>query len=131
MTMFKSFVAAAALATLSIFEKEDVFGRVSGLASVMAKSLAGLSSHSKVGDIRQKGLMAGIEIVAERETKERFPPEMKIGQKIVRKARERGIILRPLGDVIVLMPPLCITLEELDTLAAITLEAIRQGTAGD
>jgi len=117
---------AAALATLSIFEKEDVFGRVSGLASVMAKSLAGLSSHSKVGDIRQKGLMVGIEIVADRETKERFPPEMKIGQKIVRKARERGIILRPLGDVVVLMPPLSSTEDEIRDLVDAAGWAIRE-----
>ncbi len=117
---------AAALATLSIFDKEDVFGRVSGLASVMAKSLERLAAHPGVGDIRQKGLMAGIEIVADRETKERFPSEMKIGQKIVRKARERGIILRPLGDVIVLMPPLSSTVKEIEDLVAAAGWAIRE-----
>jgi adenosylmethionine-8-amino-7-oxononanoate aminotransferase len=100
---------AAALGTLSIFEKEDVPARVSALSALMARALSRLASHPNVGDIRQAGLMAGIEIVADRKTKERFPPEAKIGQRIIRKAREKGIILRPLGDVIVLMPPLSST----------------------
>jgi adenosylmethionine-8-amino-7-oxononanoate transaminase len=115
---------AAALGTLSIFWREDVPARVSALSALMARSLAGLASHPNVGDIRQKGLMAGIEIVADRETKERFPPERKIGQRIVRKARERGIILRPLGDVIVLMPPLSSTEREIEDLVAVAGWAI-------
>ena len=60
--------------------------------------------------------MAGIEIVADRATRERFPPGEKIGQRVVRKVRERGVILRPLGDVIVLMPPLSSTEEEIRSL---------------
>jgi adenosylmethionine-8-amino-7-oxononanoate aminotransferase len=115
---------AAALGTLSIFWREDVPARVSALSALMARSLAGLASHPNVGDIRQKGLMAGIEIVADREIKERFPPERKIGQRVVRKARERGIILRPLGDVIVLMPPLSSTEREIEDLVAVAGWAI-------
>lgn len=104
---------AAALATLSIFEKEDVLGRVSLLTGRMSEELAKLKDSRWIGDIRQKGLMAGIEIVANRDTRESFPPERKAGQRIVRKIREKGIILRPLGDVIVLMPPLSSTEEEI------------------
>ena len=81
-----------------------------------AGALAELSEHRNVGEIRRKGLMAGIEIVADRTTRERFPPEKKIGQRVVRKVRERGVILRPLGDVIVLMPPLSSTEEEIRSL---------------
>ena len=122
---------AAALATLSIFRNEDVLGRVSGLSAIMAKSLDGLASHPNVGDIRQKGLMAGIEIVADRETGERFTPARKIGQRIVRKARERRVILRPLGDVVVLMPPLSSTEREIGDLVAAAGWAIREVIAAE
>ena len=104
---------AAALATLSIFEKEGVLKHVSLLSGRMAEELAKLTDRRCIGDIRQKGLMVGVEIVADRGTKEPFPPEKKLGQRVVRKAREREIILRPLGDVIVLMPPLSSTEDEI------------------
>lgn len=107
---------AAAIATLSIFGREDVLARVSRLGRTMERSLAELSGRRNVGEIRRKGLMAGIEIVADRTTRERFPPEEKVGQRVVRKVRERGVILRPLGDVIVLMPPLSSTEEEIRSL---------------
>lgn len=115
---------AAALATLSIFEREDVPARVAALSRVMAGSLASLASHPNVGDIRQKGLMAGIEIVCDCTTKERFPPERKAGQRIARRARDRGIILRPLGDVVVLMPPLSSTEREIEGLVEAAALAI-------
>lgn len=117
---------AAALATLSLFGKEDVLGWVSGLSAAMEKSLASLAAHPNVGDIRQKGLMAGIEIVADRPAKERFPSERKIGQRVARKARERGVIIRPLGDVIVLMPPLSSTEKEIEDLVSAAGWAIRE-----
>ena len=107
---------AAAIATLSIFGREDVLTRVSRLGRTMERALAELSGHRNVGEVRRKGLMAGIEIVADRTTRERFPPENKVGQRVVRKVRERGVILRPLGDVIVLMPPLSSTEEEIRSL---------------
>ena len=83
-----------------------------------------LALHPNVGDIRQKGLMAGIEIVADRETKERFPSKLRYGQRVIRKARDRGFILRPLGDVIVLMPPLSSTEGEIEALVDVTARAI-------
>ena len=115
---------AAALATLSIFGREDVPARVSALSAVMSRSLSRLATHPNVGDIRQKGLMAGIEIVADRGTKERFPPERKTGQRVIRKARAMGFILRPLGDVIVLMPPLSSTESEIEALVGVAAQAI-------
>ena len=107
---------AAAIATLSIFARENVLTRVSRLGRTMERALAELSGHRNVGEVRRKGLMAGIEIVADRTTRGRFPPENKVGQRVVRKVRERGVILRPLGDVIVLMPPLSSTEEEIRSL---------------
>jgi adenosylmethionine-8-amino-7-oxononanoate aminotransferase len=122
---------AAALATLSLFEREDVPGRVSALSKIMGRYLSRLAGHPNVGDIRQKGLMAGIEIVADRRTKGRFPPEQKTGQRIIRKARDRGIILRPLGDVIVLMPPLSSTESEIGMLVEAAAWAIGEVLNGD
>lgn len=104
---------AAALATLSIFETQGVLTHVASLSTTMAEELAKLESRRCIGDIRQKGLMVGIEIVADRKMKEPFPPEKKVGQRVVRKTREKDILLRPLGDVIVLMPPLSSTEEEI------------------
>jgi adenosylmethionine-8-amino-7-oxononanoate aminotransferase len=104
---------AAALATLAIFETQGVLSHVAFLSGIMAEELAELAGCRWIGDIRQRGLMVGIEIVADRKTKEPFPPEKKVGQRVVRRVREKGIILRPLGDVIVLMPPLSSTEEEI------------------
>jgi adenosylmethionine-8-amino-7-oxononanoate aminotransferase len=121
---------AAAIATLSIFEREKVLPRVSRLSETMARGLAELSGHPNVGEIRQKGLMAGIEIVADRGARERFPPGEKIGQRVVRKVRKRGVILRPLGDVIVLMPPLSSSESEIEFLvrsAAWAIDSVLSG----
>ena len=117
---------AAALATLSIFEREDVLGAVGRLSAVLEEELRPLAEHPRVGDIRQLGLMAGIEIVRDRASRESFPPGEKVGQRIVRKVRERGILLRPLGDVVVLMPPLSSTEEEIRDLVRSSAWAIRE-----
>jgi len=77
-----------------------------------------------VGDIRHFGLMVGIEIVRDKKSKNEYGPEKKIGQKICKQIHKYGIILRPLGNVIVLMPPLSISEEELTELVARTRQAI-------
>lgn len=104
---------AAGLATLGIFEREDVLGHVAKLSGIMADELVQLKGCCKIGDIRQRGLMVGIEIVEDQQAKRPFPPEKKIGQRVVRETRKMGIIIRPLGDVIVLMPPLSSTQDEI------------------
>jgi adenosylmethionine---8-amino-7-oxononanoate aminotransferase len=107
---------AAALATLGIFASQDVLGHVAVLSATLARELGPLADHPRVGDIRRKGLMTGIEIVADRGTKDGHPASWKVGQRVARKVREKGIIIRPLGDVIVLMPPLSSTEEEIERL---------------
>ena len=77
-----------------------------------------------VGDIRQKGFMVGIELVKDKATKEQYPWEEKMGIKVCQKAREYGVILRPLGNVIVLMPSLSISREELKQLVDAAYKAI-------
>jgi len=75
--------------------------------------------------------MAGIELVKDKTTQEPFDWKEKIGIKVCQKAREQGVILRPLGNVIVLMPPLAMTLPELKKLLAVTCWAIEQITGSD
>ena len=70
-----------------------------------------------VGNVRQRGLMAAVEIVEHVDTKESFPWHERWGAKICQRARAEGVLVRPLGDVIVIMPPLAISVEELDRIA--------------
>ena len=121
--------AAAGLASLDIFEKDRVIEGLDPKIELLARLLAGLADHPHVGDIRRRGLMVGIELVQDKTTREPFPVARRVGHQVILAARKLGAILRPLGDVIVLMPPLCITPEELETLARITHEAIDRGTA--
>ena len=78
-----------------------------------------------VGDIRNIGLTAGIELVKDRDTKEPFEAAERIGHKAVLNARERGVIIRPLGDVIVVMPPLVIDESTLETLMSAIYDSVK------
>jgi adenosylmethionine-8-amino-7-oxononanoate aminotransferase len=83
-----------------------------------------------VGDVRQWGLMVGIELVAERASRAPYPAAARIGQRVILAARERGVILRPLGNVIVLMPPLCVGADEVEELVRVTRDSISAVTEG-
>ena len=105
---------AAALASLDLFESEDVLARARERADLLATLLAErIADHPLVGEVRQQGLMAGIELVADRDTHAPLPPEREAGWRVCLVARDRGVFIRPLGDVIVLMPPLSIEEDEL------------------
>ncbi|MCX5892551.1 MAG: adenosylmethionine--8-amino-7-oxononanoate transaminase [Deltaproteobacteria bacterium] len=119
--------AAAGLANLDIFEQDRVIEGLAPKIELLTRLLGGMADQPHVGDIRQRGLMVGIELVQDKESREPFPVARRIGHRVILAARKLGAILRPLGDVIVLMPPLSITLEELETLARITQEAINRG----
>ena len=120
--------AAVALASLEIFEKEAVVESLVPKIEKLSRLLAEMQAHPHVGDIRQRGLMVGIELVKDRETREPFPVDRRTGHRVILEARKRGVILRPLGDVLVMMPPLCISGEELETLAGVAYESIGQET---
>jgi adenosylmethionine-8-amino-7-oxononanoate aminotransferase len=116
---------AAALASLDLFESEGVLARVGRTADLLRDLLAQrIAPLPVVGDIRQKGLMIGIELVADRETRRSFPVEQFRGVAVCRAARRHGVILRPLGDVIVWMPPLSLTESDAELLADATRKAI-------
>ena len=107
---------AAALANLELFKKEKTLQRLQPKIRFLRRELEKFKKLEHIGDIRQKGFMVGIELVKNKETKEPYPWEERIGIKVCQKAREYGVILRPLGNVIVLMPPLAISKEELKQL---------------
>jgi len=123
--------AAVGLANLEIFEKDRVIAGLAPKIELLAELLGQMADHPHVGDIRRRGLMVGIELVRDKGSREPYPVARRVGHQVILAARRLGAILRPLGDVIVLMPPLCIAPQELATLAQITYEAIDQGTAGD
>ena len=83
----------------------------------------------QVGDIRTCGLIAGIELVKNPETKEPYPSELRLGHRVTLEARKRGVIIRPLGDTLVLMPPLVITDGELHRLVDAVVESTKAAIA--
>jgi len=118
--------AAAAVASLALFRSERLIDQLQEKIAYLAARLADWVEHPHIGDIRQRGFMVGIELVRDKASKVPFPVKQRQGHRVILAARKLGAILRPLGDVIVLMPPLCISLTELQELLDITLAAINQ-----
>ncbi len=116
--------AAAAHATLDILEQGDLLQELPGKISHLTALLDSLRDVPSVGDIRQYGLAAGIELVADRDSKARFPSTARRGMQVCAAARRRGVFIRPLGDVIVLMPPLTTTDAEMAMLVRVIRESV-------
>lgn len=120
--------AAVAVASLELFRKNRVLEALQEKIFFLQNRLQTWQDHPHIGDIRQRGFMVGVELVQDKAAKEPYPPAERRGHQVILAARRLGAILRPLGDVIVLMPPLAITLDELDQLLTITWTAITQVT---
>jgi adenosylmethionine-8-amino-7-oxononanoate aminotransferase len=121
--------AAAALANLDLLEVPSGLAALPEKIDRLRHHLDRLRAFPIVGDIRQRGMLAGIELVHNRQTKERFPAALRMGHRVCRLARAQGVLLRPLGDVIVVMPPLAIDVSLLDRLGDVLyncLQAIGQ-----
>ncbi len=116
---------AVALENLRLIEEERLLEKVQTSAGILGDLLTPFRGLAHVGDVRQKGLMVGIELVSNKKTKKLYAPGEKIGQKVILEARRRGVIIRPLGDVIVLMPPLAIDEPILRELVSVTYDSIR------
>jgi adenosylmethionine-8-amino-7-oxononanoate aminotransferase len=119
---------AVAIANLELFEKQKTLEKAQSKIRLIKKRLEGFYKLKYVGDIRQYGIMVGIELVRDKTTKKSFEPKEKIGIRVIERARKKGAILRPLGPVIVLMPPLGMTELELNKLLDITYESIKEVT---
>ena len=119
---------AAASANIDLFAKEKTLQKLQPKVRLLAKALESLKKLEHVGEIRQKGFMVGIELVRSRALHEAYPIAEKIGIRVAQEARKRGAIIRPLGNVVVIMPPLSISPAELQKLASIVVESIRAVT---
>jgi adenosylmethionine-8-amino-7-oxononanoate aminotransferase len=118
--------AAAAVATLEVFEQEHTLANLQPKIARLQEHLARISVHPNVGDVRQLGFIAGIELVGDRVTREPFPWTERRGQRVCDYAISQGVWLRPLGNVVVIMPPLSISLEELDRICLAVEEGIQR-----
>jgi adenosylmethionine-8-amino-7-oxononanoate aminotransferase len=114
---------AAALANLEVFESEDTLLRLQPKIRLLGELLADVAKLPEVAEVRGRGFMVGVDLGE-------HDPALRLGHRVVLEARERGAIVRPLGDVIVLMPPLAISKADLRRLVEITAESIRAAVAG-
>ena len=120
---------AAALANLELFEQENIIERMRPKIAYLQNRLNDeFLALSHVSDVRQWGFMVGIELVEDGKSRQNYPPERRIGHKVVLEARKHGVLIRPLGDIIILMPPLTIADNELKILLDITHNCIRKIT---
>jgi len=119
---------AAALGNLEAFDNYETLENLPEKIEIFENELKEFASLDHVGDARNKGLMAGIELVKERDTKEPYPAGEKMGWKVCEKALEEGVLIRPLGNVVVLMPPLGIKNEDLKHLMKVTYRSIKEVT---
>ncbi len=115
---------AAAIASLKAMQKDRVLEKMRTKVHWFGNALQEFYKIPQVGDIRIIGLAAGIELVRDPTTREPFPPELRMGHRVALEARSRGAIIRPLGDVIVLMPPLAIPMNDFKKLVRIVRESI-------
>jgi adenosylmethionine---8-amino-7-oxononanoate aminotransferase len=115
---------AAGIASLDLFGKDDTLAQMSRRIELLRALLQPLTELPHVADIRQWGYMVGIELAEDAPSRRPYPAGRRIGKHVILEARKRGIILRPLGDVIILMPPLSSTDEELRCLVATASESI-------
>lgn len=118
----------AALTNLELMEEQRLLEELPGKIEALAKMLEPWRDHPHVGEIRQLGLMVGIELVKDRTTREIWELKEKVPQRIVEAARRRGAVIRPLGNVMVLMPAPAMPLAILEELVEITFSAISEVT---
>jgi adenosylmethionine-8-amino-7-oxononanoate aminotransferase len=120
---------AAALATLSVFDSDAVLARNRATAARMAELAAPLAGQPHMADLRQTGMIVAFELTRGGDRRTPFDPSLRVGLRAYRAALERGVVLRPLGDILYWMPPYCIDEEQLQLLARVTREAIEEATA--
>jgi adenosylmethionine-8-amino-7-oxononanoate aminotransferase len=120
---------AAALASLDIFASDDVLARNRATAARMSALSAPMRDHRHVADVRQAGMIVAFELTRDGDRRTPFDASERIGLRAYRAALERGVLLRPLGDILYWMPPYCIDEEQLALMADVTRAAIEEATA--
>jgi adenosylmethionine-8-amino-7-oxononanoate aminotransferase len=120
---------AVALASLELFQKEDILASMQPRIDYLRRRLEEeFLPLAHVSDARQWGYMTGIELAEDQASRKPYTSGRRIGHKVIHEARKRGVLIRPLGDVIILMPPLSIDDQELATLLDVTRDSIRAVT---
>ncbi|HET6386756.1 MAG TPA: adenosylmethionine--8-amino-7-oxononanoate transaminase, partial [Armatimonadota bacterium] len=121
---------AAALANLDLFEENRVIECLAPKIDLIRRRLAPVTELEHVAEVRRLGMMIGIEIINDKAGRIPYPPEQGMGAQVCRRARDLGMITRPLGDVVVFMPPLSSTEEELNAMLDILIQALVDTTSG-
>ena len=120
---------AVALVSLELFERDRIIEQMQPKIAYLCRRLNDeFLQLAHVSDVRQWGFMIGIEMVEDKNSRKSYAPEKRIGHKVILQARKRGVIVRPLGDVIVLMPPLTMADAELKMLLDVVYDSIRAVT---
>ena len=117
---------AAALASLELFDEQDLTSNVRARSAELLRRLAPLSLHPHVGDVRGRGLALAIELVEDRALRKSFEPARQIGRQVCDVATRNGVWLRPLQDVIAIVPPLAIGSTEVERIADVVMRAIAE-----
>jgi len=120
---------AAALASLAIFESDDILARNRATAARMSRLAAPLTALPHMADVRQAGMIVAFELTQGGDKRTPFDPALRVGLRAYRAALRQGVVLRPLGDTLYWMPPYCIDDEQLQLLARVTRDAILEATA--
>jgi adenosylmethionine---8-amino-7-oxononanoate aminotransferase len=115
---------AAARATLAIFKEDDVIASNRSLAAYMGAQASVLEGHPHVAEVRQHGMIVAIEMVRDKARREPYPWQERRGLKVYRHALEKGVLLRPVGNVVYFMPPYVITPDEIDLIVEVAREGI-------
>lgn len=115
----------AALATLEIFQQQDIITKNKTLAKWMAKAAARFNEHPNVAEVRQTGMIVAIELVLNKHTREPYPWQERRGLRVHQYALSKGVLLRPLGNVIYFMPPYVINEDEIRLMADVAWDGIQ------
>ncbi len=115
---------SAALATLEIFQQQNIIEKNKSLIASLAEALASLADHPHITNIRQCGMIGAFDLVENKQTKQSYAWQQRHGMQVYREALKRGVILRPLGNVIYLMPPYVITAEQIHWVIQVARESI-------
>jgi adenosylmethionine-8-amino-7-oxononanoate aminotransferase len=119
---------AAALACLDLFEKEGTLKKLKKKIAILESWFREVLDLQHVGDVRNAGMMAGVELVKDKKTREPYEWAEKVGWRVAYRAREKGVFIRPLGNVIVIMPPLSISGKNLHQLLKVIRDSIVRAT---
>ena len=109
-----------------MLREEPVLSRNLALAAHLAARLQPLAAHPNVAEVRQTGMIAAIELVRDKATRELFPAAERRGLRVYRHGLDRGVVLRPLANIVYFMPPYCITPDEIDFMVEVATEGIER-----